>query len=116
MKNILVLIVAATFIFSMSSFCLADNSSWKGTITKISGDKVTVKDQEGKLRIVDKSSACGGCGGMDLKVGDKISVENGKIIKGLGKTELSPNFNLQLDPGKGESSGSVSPPTHRTPF
>jgi hypothetical protein len=104
MKNILVLIVAATFIFSVSSFCLADNPSWRGTITKISGDKVTVKDKEGKLRIVDKSFGCSGCSGMDLKVGDKISVENGKIIKGLGKTELSPNFNLQLDPGKGGAS------------
>lgn len=77
MKKILVLIVAVAFIFSVTSFCLAE--SWTGNITDIRGDKITIKDDKGKLRTV-KKGACSGCAGMDLKVGNKVSVENGKII------------------------------------
>jgi hypothetical protein len=78
MKKILVLIVAVAFIFSVTSFCLAE--SWTGNITDIRGDKITIKDDKGKLRTVNKSTGCSGCAGMDLKVGNKVSVENGKII------------------------------------
>jgi hypothetical protein len=78
MKKILVLIVAVAFIFSVTSFCLAE--SWTGNITDIRGDKITIKDDKGKLRTVNKSYGCSGCAGMDLKVGNKVSVENGKII------------------------------------
>jgi hypothetical protein len=112
MKKILVLIVAAAFIFSVTSFCLAAYEFYRGTITQISGDKVTVQDDKGRFRIINKSSACGGCGGMDLKIGDKVSVENGKIIKmykdgedgvnrtrqGSGGTEISPDLNPQPEP------------------
>ena len=70
MKKILFLIVAAAFIFSMTSFCLADNLSWKGTITNISGDKITVKDDTGKLKTFNKSSQASG--GRNFKLGDKV--------------------------------------------
>ncbi len=94
MKKILVLIVAVAFIFSVTSFCLAAYEFYRGTITKISGDKVTIQDDKGKLRIINKSSSCGGCGDMDLKVGDKVSVENGKIIKSSGATLPSPGGSI----------------------
>ena len=109
MKKTLVLIVAAAFIFSVTSFCLAAYEFYRGTITKISGDKITIQDDKGKLRIINKSSACGGCSATDLKVGDKVSVENGKIIKGSGGTSLSPNLNPQPDPPMRPTPG-VSPP------
>jgi hypothetical protein len=111
MKKILVLIVAAAFIFSVTGLCLAAYEFYRGTITKMSGDKVTIQDDKGKLRTIDKSSACGGCGGMDLKVGDKVSVENGKIImykdgedgvnralQGSGGRDFSPKLNPQPEP------------------
>jgi hypothetical protein len=71
MKKILVFIVAAASIFIVTSFCLANNPSWKGTITNISGDKITVKDDMGKLWTVNKSSQASG--GRGFKVGDKVS-------------------------------------------
>jgi len=114
MKKILVLIVAAAFIFSVTSFCLAAYEFYRGTITKISGDKVTIQDDKGKLRIINKSTACGGCGGMDLKVGDKVSVENGKIIKGSGKTEISPNLNPQPEPPMKPAPGVSTTPSGLT--
>lgn len=98
MKKVLVLIVAAAFIFSVTGFCLGAYEFYRGTITKISGDNITVKDDKGKLRIINKSGACGGCRDIDLKVGDKVSVENGKIIKGGANTDVSPKLNPQPDP------------------
>jgi hypothetical protein len=98
MKKIFVLIVAVAFIFSVTGLCLAAYEFYRGTITKISGDKVTIQDDKGKLRTINKSSSCGNCDGMDLKAGDKVSVENGKIIKGSGATLPSPKLNPQPEP------------------
>jgi hypothetical protein len=68
MKKVLVLIGATAFILSVTSFCLAE--SWKGTITTISGDKITVKDDTGRSRTVNISSQA--FGGRGFKVGDKV--------------------------------------------
>lgn len=59
----------------MTSFCLAAYEFYRRIVTKISGDKVTVKDDKEKLGIIIIGDA------TDLKAGDKFSVENGKIIK-----------------------------------
>jgi hypothetical protein len=103
MKKILVLIVAVAFIFSVTSFCLAE--SWTGNITDIRGDKITIKDDKGKLRTVSKSFGCGGCAGMDLKVGNKVSVENGKIIG--PSTPVAPNAIKKPGSGAGIRSEGV---------
>jgi hypothetical protein len=75
----------------------------KYTETERQHRKVTVKDGKGKLRIIIQGDA------TDFKVGDRVSVENGKIIKGSGGTSLSPNLNPQLEP---PTSG-VSIPVHK---
>jgi hypothetical protein len=69
MKKLLVLIVAAAFIFSVTSLCLAAYEFYRGTITKISGDKITIKDSTGKSRTVSSQAF----GGRGFKVGDKVS-------------------------------------------
>ena len=107
MKKILVLIVATAFILSVTSFCLAAYEFYRGTITKISGNKATVKDDMGKLRTISINDG----GITKINVGDKVSVENGKIImykygedgvnrtpQGSDKTDLSPNLNPQPEP------------------
>jgi hypothetical protein len=109
MKKILALIVAAAFIFSVTSFSLAAYEFYRGTITKISGDKVTVKDDKGKFRTIIIGGA------TDLKVGDKVSVENGKIIKGSGGTSLSPNPNPQPKPPTKSSHDPSWPATASSP-
>lgn len=81
MKKILVLIIAAAFIFSVTSFCLADNPSWKGTITNISGDKITVTDDTGKSKTVNKSSQA--FGGHGFKVGDRVSSNPNRAVHSI---------------------------------
>jgi ABC-type uncharacterized transport system YnjBCD substrate-binding protein len=76
MKKFLVLIVAVAFVLSAAGFSLAASDDWKGTITKISGDKVTIKDDIGKMRTINMTDG----GITKLKVGDTVVVNNGKII------------------------------------
>ncbi len=45
-----------------------------GTITKIDGNKITVMDDAGKVRTIESNV-------KGLKVGDKITVNNGKVSK-----------------------------------
>jgi hypothetical protein len=47
MKEIIVLIIAAAFILSATSFCLSVYEFYGGIITEISGNKVTVKYDKG---------------------------------------------------------------------
>ncbi len=50
----------------------------KGTISKIDGDKLTIMDDKGKeqtVSIKDMESL------KELKVGDKVMVKDGKVIK-----------------------------------
>jgi len=76
MKKIFALVVVVAFLLSAAGFCLAASDDWKGTITKISGDKVTVKDDMGKMRTINMTDG----GITKLKVGDTVVVNNGKII------------------------------------
>jgi hypothetical protein len=45
-----------------------------GKITKIDGNKITVMDDKGKVRIIESNI-------KGLKVGDKVTVNNGKVTK-----------------------------------
>lgn len=49
-------------------------SKYIGTITKIDGTKITVMDDTGKVRTIESNE-------KGLKVGDKVAVNNGKVIK-----------------------------------
>ncbi|HMK56672.1 MAG TPA: hypothetical protein VK448_08560 [Dissulfurispiraceae bacterium] len=70
MKKILAVFVVVAFTLAVAGLSLAAE---KGTITKIEGSKVTVKTADGK-----ETTATGDAG---LKVGDKVTVNDGKVIK-----------------------------------
>jgi len=48
--------------------------TFTGTIVKITGDSITIKSDEGKLMTLSGKA-------KDWKVGDKVRVNNGKVIK-----------------------------------
>jgi hypothetical protein len=77
MKKFLVLIFAVAFVLSVVGFSLAAMMAYHGTITAISGNKVTVKDATGKIENITVS---GTPGAWTWKVGDKVVVNDGKII------------------------------------
>ena len=52
-----------------------------GTITKIAGNKITVMDDTGKVRTIESNV-------KGLKVGDKVTVNNGMVAKsGINSSE-----------------------------
>ncbi len=75
MKSIIALLVALVFTLGMVSFTFAaDMKEMKGTVTKMDAKSVTIKDAAGKETKVD--AVC-----KDVKVGDKITVKDGKCMK-----------------------------------
>jgi len=82
MKKIFVLIVAVVFVLSMTVVCLANGVPISGTITKISGNKVTVQDEQGRQRIITTNS-------KTFKVGDKVTVKDMQI-QSLDSKNLAP--------------------------
>lgn len=83
MKKIVVTLVLMVFVLVMASFSFADNAVLlKGVITKISGNKITIKDDAGKEIVVEGSL-------KGIKVGDLIQLK-GEIFKvGSMRTELN---------------------------
>lgn len=80
MKKFLVMIIAVAFVFGLASLAFSE------TITRIAGDRITVRDDKGKEKII-KSSA------NRFKVGDKV-----KLRVSDGRTWLDP----QPEPPKPE--------------
>ncbi|HET6461408.1 MAG TPA: hypothetical protein VFG29_11570, partial [Syntrophales bacterium] len=74
MKKFLVLIFAVAFVLGVVGFSLAAMNAYHGTITAISGNKVSVKDAAGKIENITVS---GTPGAKDWKVGDKVVVNDG---------------------------------------
>ena len=72
MKRFLVLMVAIIFTLTVAGLSLA--ADVKGSITTIDGNNITVKGADGK-EIAVQGDAKG------LKVGDKVTVKDGKIMK-----------------------------------
>lgn len=73
MKRIVALFVVLMFIVGVAglSFAAADV---KGTVTKIDGKKVTVKDDKGKKTMVEVKDT------GRAKVGDKVEIKDGKVM------------------------------------
>ncbi|MCX7794008.1 MAG: hypothetical protein N2257_06350 [Thermodesulfovibrionales bacterium] len=69
MKKAIALIVMLTFILGLAGLALA--AEVKGTITKIEGNKLTIKQADGKEVTVEVKDAKG------LKVGDTVTVKDG---------------------------------------
>jgi hypothetical protein len=72
MKKLLVVLVAIIFTLGVVGLCFA--ADMKGTISKIDGEKITVKAADGK-----ETTVAGDAKG--LKVGDKVMVKDGKVTK-----------------------------------
>jgi outer membrane lipoprotein SlyB len=72
MKKILVLLVALVFALGVAGLSFADV---KGTVTKVEGMKITVKDDKGKETTVEVKDTAG------VKVGDKVEIKDGKVMK-----------------------------------
>jgi outer membrane lipoprotein SlyB len=73
MKKILVLLVALVFTLGVVGLSFA--ADVKGTVTKIEGNKVTVKDDKGKETTVEVKDTAG------ANVGDKVEIKGGKVMK-----------------------------------
>jgi hypothetical protein len=74
MKKILFLAIAIFLVLSIFGISFAAAEFYEGTVMKISGDKITVKNNQGKVVTVVGSL-------KDIKVGDKVTVNNGKVTK-----------------------------------
>jgi len=83
MKKILFLVIAVFFVLSSSSISFTVAESYEGTVVKISGDKITVKSDQGKVATVIGNV-------KDLKVGDKVRVHEGKITIAKEKGASTP--------------------------
>jgi hypothetical protein len=78
-KAILALMVAMVFTLGVVGMSFA--ADVKGTISKIDGKKITVKDAAGKETTVESDA-------KDLKVGDSVEVKGGKIEKAKKKKAI----------------------------
>ena len=72
MKKFLVILVAVVFTVAVAGLSFA--ADMKGTVSKVDGGKITVKAADGKETAVEGDA-------KGLKVGDKVTVKDGKIIK-----------------------------------
>lgn len=79
-KSIIALAIAIIFTLGVATMGLAA-AEVKGTITKIDGKKVTVKDDKGKEATVEVKEV------KDVKVGDKVTIKDGVITKEAAKKE-----------------------------
>ena len=73
MKKVIALVIAMVFVFGLVTLGFA--ADVKGTVTKIAGAKVTIKDAAGKESTVDVKNATA------VKVGDMVTVRDGTAPK-----------------------------------
>ncbi|MCX7724366.1 MAG: hypothetical protein N2042_03855 [Thermodesulfovibrio sp.] len=87
MKKAISLMVLLTFILGVAFASFATETKKpaevKGTVTKIEGNKLTVKQADGKEVIVEVKDVKG------IKVGDKVKIKDGVVTKEKGKEETS---------------------------
>ncbi|MCE5312032.1 MAG: hypothetical protein LLF86_02640 [Nitrospiraceae bacterium] len=75
MRKIFALVIAMLFVVSVAGLSFAADVT--GTVSKIEGSKITVKDAKGAETIVNAKDA-------KVKVGDKVTVKDGKIVADSG--------------------------------
>jgi len=81
-KSIIALVIAIIFTFGVATMGFAAAAGEvKGTVTKIDGKKVTVKDDKGKETTVEAKDV------KDVKVGDKVTIKGGVVMKDAPKKE-----------------------------
>jgi outer membrane lipoprotein SlyB len=72
-KKILALVVA--MIFALGIAAVSFGADVCGTVTKVDGAKITIKDDKGKETTVEDKTA------KDIKAGDKACIKDGKVVK-----------------------------------
>ncbi len=85
-KSLITVLVAAVFLLGLASLSLAagdEKMGVSGTVTKIEGNKVTVKDDMGKETTVEVKDV------KDTKVGDKVKIEDGVITSSTEESGTS---------------------------
>jgi len=76
-KRLIVLLMVTVFTLGVVGVSFSAEEV-KGTVAKIEGDKLTIQDDTGKqttVQVKDQDSL------KDVKVGDKVSVKDGKVTK-----------------------------------
>ncbi len=76
-KRLIVLLMVTAFTLGVAGISFSAQEV-KGTVAKIEGNKLTIQDDLGKQTIVqikDPESL------KEVKVGDRISIKDGKVIK-----------------------------------
>ncbi|NTU43558.1 MAG: hypothetical protein HGA78_11035 [Nitrospirales bacterium] len=81
MKKVLVLFVSLVFAIGVAGISFA--ADVKGTVSKVEGTKITVKDAAGKESTVEVKDAAG------VKAGDKVEIKDGKVKKEEAKPAKS---------------------------
>ena len=90
MKSIIALMVALVFTLGTVGLTFAadakDAKEVKGTVAKVDAKSVTIKDAAGKEMKLDAA----GC--KDVKVGDKVTVKDGKCMKEMPAKKKSSGY------------------------
>jgi hypothetical protein len=89
-KKLFIYLVVAVFSLGLASPGLSGGmGEAKGTVSKIEGNKVIIKDSMGMEKTIEPKNPEAL---KDLKVGDQASVKDGMLIKegGSGKSAPSP--------------------------
>jgi ABC-type enterochelin transport system substrate-binding protein len=77
MRKLVVILTALVFVVGLVSAGFAAGTAKtakaEGTVVKVEGKKVTVREAKGKEVTIETDKT--------VKVGDKVTIENGKIVK-----------------------------------
>ena len=91
-RKLFVFFVVAVFSLGLASASFSQGmvEDIKGPVIKIDGGKVSIKDISGKEKTIEPMNPEAL---TDLKVGDQVSVRNGKLVKegGAGPSAPSPD-------------------------
>jgi len=89
-RKLFVLLTAVVFSLNLASlgFTAGMGDDVKGTVTKIEGGQVTIKDAMGIEQSVEPKNPDAL---TNLKVGDKATVKDGMLMKGDGMEPAAPS-------------------------
>ncbi len=93
MKKILVLLVALAFAFTCAgSLFAAGNFSSTATVIKIEGNKITLKDDKGRISTIMNDPA-------GIRIGETVRLQNGRIVGSTSKPSSAQTVKPgELDP------------------
>jgi hypothetical protein len=75
MKARAIIALLVVLVFTVGMVGLSFASEVKGTVTKVEGNKITVKDAAGKETTVEVKDTAG------VKAGDRVTIKDGKVTR-----------------------------------